>query len=83
MTRANRSLVDMAEDGIHGVGVVVFERYQILIALLVASGQLEPGKDALNRPTYSERAVNTACLLEPLVGGAEYALVDFDFPTVA
>jgi hypothetical protein len=34
MGRADRDLVDVTENGVHGVGLVFFELYDILLALL-------------------------------------------------
>lgn len=81
-TCADRDLVNVAEDGVHGVRVIIFEQYQVLIAFLAVACQPEPGDGALTRCTYSERAVNSAAFFEPFVGGAEYAFVYFDFPAI-
>lgn len=44
MARADRDLVDVAEDGVHGIRVIFFELYDILLALLESLCQPELGK---------------------------------------
>lgn len=83
MTRADRALVDVAEDGVHGIGVVIFELNNVLLALLERFCQPESGKHAGSGCTNDEATSRTTSLFEPVVGVADDDLVDFDFPPIA
>ena len=83
MTRAYRDLVDVAEDGVHGVRVVLFESYDILLALLEILCQRDRRKHTGSGKKNDEVTIRATSLFEPVVGVADDDLVDFDLPPIA